>query len=61
MASVEDTETVDTPTEVEAILEEDEEEEREYASDAKAYNKAKELLGDLSLPMLRDSDFEFIV
>jgi RNA polymerase sigma-32 factor len=58
MASVEDTETVDTPTEVEAVLEEDGEEEREYASDAKAYNKAKELLGDLSLPMLRDSDFE---
>lgn len=50
-------------TEAEVLLEEDEEEsflddEVEYRQNSKAHEAAAAILGDLSLPMLRDSDFE---
>lgn len=63
MAVDEENEVLD----VEVILDEEEDdaieviaedEPVEYRSNAEAYNKASELLGDLSLPMLRDSSVE---
>ena len=52
---------------IEAVIVEDdeeiidvevEEEEVEYRSNREAYDQAKEILGDLSLPMLKDSDLQ---
>ncbi len=49
----------DEPIEVVVVDEEEvEEEEVEYRSNRAAYDKAQEILGDLSLPMLRDSDMQ---
>ena len=53
-------------TEAEVLLDEDDEEnedgflndEVEYRQNSKAHEAAAAILGDLSLPMLRDSDFE---
>ena len=53
----EETEMAEEPVEVEVILD-DEEEEPEYRSNARAYTEASEILGDISLPMLRDSDLD---
>lgn len=50
-----DDELDDEGSEAEAI---EEAIEVDFRSDANSYNRAQELLGDLSLPMLRDSDME---
>ncbi|MEM1347289.1 MAG: sigma-70 family RNA polymerase sigma factor [Myxococcota bacterium] len=49
---------IEVELELDADAEEEQEEEKEYRSNAKAFNEAQVLLGDMSLPMLRDSDLE---
>ncbi len=49
---------VELEADTEDSEDDDEEKPFEYRSNQKAYNEAKDLLGDLSLPMLRDSDME---
>ena len=49
----------DEPIEVVVVDDDDlEEEEVEYRSNREAYDQAQKILGDLSLPMLRDSDMQ---
>lgn len=58
------------PVEVEVLLDEDSSPEelpakpapkQDYRTDAKAYKHAQNLLGDLSLPMLKDSDADLAI
>jgi RNA polymerase sigma-32 factor len=54
-------ETTSDDEPIEAVVVDDddlEEEEVEYRSNREAYDQAQKILGDLSLPMLRDSDMQ---
>lgn len=71
MASYNDSENTPHVVEVEVLLDEDSSPEeiapaqavakQDYRTDARAYTHAQNLLGDLSLPMLRDSDADLAV